>query len=81
MSSFSAGFISEAIESGLPHSEAVRMLKRASEYPGMRPFTEQDSYNAENIESGPSMEALKELIDQDAINKNFGGFKRKITVQ
>jgi hypothetical protein len=77
MTSFSAGFIAEAAVMGLSSSEATQLLKRAAEYPGMEQLTSHEH----NTEEDPSsMDVLKELLQQDMINKNFGGYKHKINI-
>jgi hypothetical protein len=79
MNSFSAGFIAEAAVMGLTSKEATQLLKRAAEYPGMEQLTSHQ-HSADEAEDPSSMEALKELVQQDIINKNFGGYKHKINI-
>ena len=72
MTSFSAGFIAEAAVMGLTSKEATQLLKRAAEYPGMEQLTSHQ-HSTDTAEDPSSMDVLKELVQQDVINKNFGG--------
>lgn len=77
MTSFEAGFINQAKESGLSDHEAAHFLKRASEYPGSQELFKRLPDNEDNQDPS-SFESLANLVKQEAIDKQFSGYKKKI---
>lgn len=77
MTSFEAGFVKYAMESGLSANQAAQAFKRASDHPGVQAYQARDKEDSEN--NKPSdLEVLANLLRQELIDAHYSNIKKKI---
>jgi hypothetical protein len=79
MTSFEAGFVKQALESGLTEAQAVFLFNRAAEHPKTASMFNKLA-DSHQDHTPNALASLKSLMEQEVINRRYSGKKRKISI-